>query len=1065
MSSESASQALRQIRTLHALGAVGGMTDPQLVERFLEHDGCDREDAFTALVQRHGPMVRRVCRRMLWGSADADDAFQAVFLVLARKAGAVRRVERLKPWLYAVAVRTAKEARRRAARRQAREGGTMDESKAMSKPDPGKSELVSLVDEEISRLPSRYREAVLLCELEGVSRQDAARQLGLPEGTLSSRLARGRTLLRSRLTRRGVVLGAGLIATLIPEPATAALPEPLAESTVHLALKFAAGGAPAGVVPTAVSSLAERVLEMLSVAKVKLILLATVTLGGAACLTAGLAWAIASKRGGQPAATPPAAAIAGAPREESTKKGPPRPARVHGVVVDEAGRPVAGALVQADPFTPREARGTTGADGWFSIEIPRHQIDGMAILARSAEGNRLGYFQYDYNLTVLAAQSPARLVLKPGREVVVRVTSSSRAPVPDAAVEAAGNFAVLADGKTGPDGSARLIIPAEGKVQCVFALKSGVGFDYAEYGQIDGKSRSQGGAPAASLPGSIELALDGVRTARIRAVDRDGKPISGAAFHVWLVHKEGRRTEVNIPSRVLAVTTAADGVANFDWLPPSKDLLQFWPIDDRYAQRRVVVEQGQTTPVSTRLIRTEVIRGRVTRPDGAPAPGIQIRAYGSGQGIDNGQGRALTADDGSYEMSLGPSEAYAVYVDDKDWAAPSRLDVVVREGKPVEGVDFKLARGTILRGTVTVGAAGRIVPSQYIWVDESGAEAPDEFRAPGDRYAHQVLRQFGVMTDAVGRYSIRVGPGTYTLMGPPRTTNEKITVKDEAEIVRDFRMPRPEKGSLTGRVVQTGARDMGVAGAMVEGIAANSSAATFAATSDAEGRFKTERSLDPLVIFAKSPDGSLGAIVEVGAEDPEVVIALSPTATATGLLLDEQGKPAANQQLYWGRRVYLDEDKRVSTECFAPKVETDKAGKFSLASLVVGQEYKISVQRENKYLMAGVVKPEKPGPIDLGTLKVGAYHEQSAADATEMSSFRRDAPGAGAVATDFEATSLEGKPLRLSDFKGRYVLLDFWATWCGPCIKEIPTLQAIQDAFGKDGRFAIVGLSVDDKID
>src|SRR5258708_1835278 len=120
MARESANQALRQIRALFATGPVGGLTDAQLVERYLGGVGSDREDAFAALVQRHGPMVQGVCRRMLSGSADAEDAFQAVFLVLARKAGAVRRVEGLKAWLYGVAVRTAKEARRRSARRRAR---------------------------------------------------------------------------------------------------------------------------------------------------------------------------------------------------------------------------------------------------------------------------------------------------------------------------------------------------------------------------------------------------------------------------------------------------------------------------------------------------------------------------------------------------------------------------------------------------------------------------------------------------------------------------------------------------------------------------------------------------------------------------------------------------------------------------------------------------------------------------------------------------------------------------------------------------------------------------------
>jgi DNA-directed RNA polymerase specialized sigma24 family protein len=126
MARRSANQAHRLIRTLYALGSVGGLTDAQLVELFLGRDGPDREDAFAALVRRHGPMVLGVCRRMLRGSADTEDAFQAVFLVLARKAGAIRRVEGLKSWLYGVAVRTAKEARRRSAKRRAREGGALD---------------------------------------------------------------------------------------------------------------------------------------------------------------------------------------------------------------------------------------------------------------------------------------------------------------------------------------------------------------------------------------------------------------------------------------------------------------------------------------------------------------------------------------------------------------------------------------------------------------------------------------------------------------------------------------------------------------------------------------------------------------------------------------------------------------------------------------------------------------------------------------------------------------------------------------------------------------------------
>ena len=181
-------ETLRQIRALYATGTAVGLTDGRLVERFLDRDGVDREDAFAALVHRHGPMVLAVCRRMLANPADADDAFQAVFLVLARKAGSLRRVDRLKPWLYGAAVRTARESRRRTARRCAREAGSLDDAPPCPAVDPDLFELRAVLDEELEKLPGRYREPLLLCELEGASRQDAARRLGLPEGTLNGRL-------------------------------------------------------------------------------------------------------------------------------------------------------------------------------------------------------------------------------------------------------------------------------------------------------------------------------------------------------------------------------------------------------------------------------------------------------------------------------------------------------------------------------------------------------------------------------------------------------------------------------------------------------------------------------------------------------------------------------------------------------------------------------------------------------------------------------------------------------------------------------------------------------------
>ena len=946
----------------------------------------------------------------------------------------------------------------------------MDESRAAAAPVEGLGEWLALLDEEMGRLPCRYREPLMLCELGGASRQDAARKLGVPEGTLSSRLSRGRSLLRDRLARRGVTLGTGALVALASEPARAALPEPLAAATTRLALMFAAGGATAGAVPVGVATLAEGVLKMISMAKLKMFVGAGLTLGAAACLTAGLVWAVVPGGEERPPDVKPPTAIAEAEGKANARKAGPLQVLVHGVVVDEAGRPVAGAEVRVAPFSPREALGASDADGSFLIHIRGPLLDGTALLARSAEGDRLGVFRYDYNLNE-AAEAPARIVLKPGREVIVRVADASKAPEAGAAVEVAGNSGVYAHSTTGPDGSARLLVPLDAKVEWIFSLKAGRGFDYAEYGPIDDQHRSQGGVPAGELPASVALTFDAIRTARIKAVDRDGKPLAGISFYPWVLHKDGRRSGIQVSTRITVVETGPDGIAPFDWLPASGEILAFWPNTEGYARRRVLLEEGTTGPVTAEMVRTEVIRGRVVWPDGSPAPGIRVGAMGNGngKGIDHGGGQVRTGDDGSYEMSVAPDEGYAVYVNDDDWAAPARLGVIVRDGKPIDGVDFKLARGTVIRGTVT-GADGSPVPDRYIGLTESGWQGPAEGRENDVLAGRQVQRYLGATTDVQGRYSIRVGPGTFTLMGPESVT---LTVKDEPEWVHDVRI-LPEEGPLEGRVI-SGIEGGGVAAASIEIFALNSlgvSPISFIVKTDAEGRFHAERSLYKTYLCARSPDGALGALVEIGSEQSEVVIPLAPTATATGRLLDERGQPAANRKLEWGRRVYIDKQEQECMFCFAPKVVTNPEGRFTLPALVVGQEYEISLrdQGAGSALMggdlhaAGAVRPEKAGPIDLGTLRAGSYRPKPLAGAEDLSSFRKNAPGAGAVAPAIEATSLDGEPLTLDDFKGKYVLLDFWATWCVPCIAEIPQLQGVHDAFGADERFAILSLSVDEEI-
>jgi RNA polymerase sigma factor (sigma-70 family) len=275
------SGAIRQVRRTAFLQDGARMTDGQLLDRFLNQ--CD-EAAFALLMRRHGPMVLGVCRRVLANSHDAEDAFQATFLVLARKAASIRRRELVGNWLYGAAYRAALEAK--AARRRSRE------TQVNPMPDPEApaadpwDDLRLALDHELSRLPDKYRVPVILCDLEGRTRREAARLLGVPEGTLSGRLTTAHRKLARRLTRRGITLsGAALAAVLSQKAACASVPASLGTSTIEAVTAVAAGqGALAPIVSTKVAALAEGVVKTMLLSKLKSI---TIVLAALAVLSGG----------------------------------------------------------------------------------------------------------------------------------------------------------------------------------------------------------------------------------------------------------------------------------------------------------------------------------------------------------------------------------------------------------------------------------------------------------------------------------------------------------------------------------------------------------------------------------------------------------------------------------------------------------------------------------------------------------------------------------------------------------------------------------------------------------
>ncbi len=269
--------AVPAFQALWDAGTVAGLGEAELLARFASRRD---EAAFAALVRRHGPRVLGVCRRVLGDEHAAEDAFQATFLVLARKAGSIASPEGLGSWLHGVALRTAKKARAGAARRREKEAEAGAATLRVPSPGPSTDDLRPVIDEELARLPEKYRAPVLLCDLEGSSIDEAAASLGLPRGTVGTRLTRARSLLRSRLTRRGLALGGGLVASL----ATAGnVPAAMIDEAARSATLFADAGSTSRLA-TSSALLARRVLRGMTMTRYALpaALIAAVSLGGIA---------------------------------------------------------------------------------------------------------------------------------------------------------------------------------------------------------------------------------------------------------------------------------------------------------------------------------------------------------------------------------------------------------------------------------------------------------------------------------------------------------------------------------------------------------------------------------------------------------------------------------------------------------------------------------------------------------------------------------------------------------------------------------------------------------------
>jgi RNA polymerase sigma factor (sigma-70 family) len=959
---------VRQIESLYGGASIAGLSDRQLVERFVMRRDKDDEDAFAALVARHGPMVLGVCQKLLGDCQQAEDAFQAVFLVLARKARSVRDPDLLCNWLYGVAVRTARKARTRLARQKRTE-----EDCAVSHPEASTTmagdrvaierEHAETLHAEIERLPGLFRVPVVLCYFEGLTLDQAALRLGCPAGTVHSRLARARDKLRRGLTRRGVVMPAtALAAALATRPAVASVSSQLCETTARAAIEFAAGRS----VATLGGALAQEVLRAMFFHKVKFIPFTLLLLGAVATSAGYLTHALA----GNDEPTSPLA-IRQTPVVAKPDDTKPAPGRmfVTGRVLDPQGQPVPGATVMASvrvkfsltqgdllrPVLTEIGHAEADGAGRFRVDAPRtssSRNDEFVALAL-APGFGAGWVKIDPD----ADQPAADITLQSEQVIQGRLFDVQGRPVQGVAVSVSSIERELVDD------SGRFPMPGT-------TVSEGPIYEWTRVNDI----------PAWPKPA---------------ITDADGR---------FTIRGVGRRLK-----------------AGLSIIDPRFALRNIEVEKDDAPGSKLVTET---------LEPAKVFIGRVTDAEtGKPVPHARLVVHAAGglirqpqygitrfQADANGRFRANPARGERFQVLASPPDGKTYLQTQKsiDWP----------KGALEQTVDLALTRGAVIRGTVVEEGSGRAIAGASVAfialalddvrrlarVSKTLTAADGSFelaalpraghlaiQAPNDDY---ILREMGVL---------EISPGTPG--GPPRYSNSFIACEPKLSgPALDFRIALRRGVTVTGRIV--GPDDQPVQGVWIIGRTALAPDSTSAAFRGWRGSFHAEapagrfelHGLDPDVeipVHFLEPRRRLGAMIRMSGKSASggpLTVHLNPCGAATARLVDAQGRPVAG----YGRNVVFlirlvitpgpeypsrdpEESKRLSGESdslgaidpinYTKPPGSDEKGRIDFPALIPGATYSISDYSVRMNANGAIhVRKEftvKPGEtLDLGDILI-----------------------------------------------------------------------------------------------
>jgi RNA polymerase sigma factor (sigma-70 family) len=931
-------------------------SDEQLLHAFLSRRD---ENAFAVLVRRHGPMVLHVCRRALGHQQDAEDAFQATFLVLARNAASLRKKTALASFLHGTAYRMAMKAKQAAARRRKHEAQTPARPSNDPADDLSWHEVRTLLDEEIDRLPEIYRSVFVLCGLENLSRAEAARRLALKERTVQSRLAEARKRLQQRLSRRGVELTALLAASALTTQTASALPAALLTKAIG------------GTVSPAVAALADGVSSILSLGKTKL---AAVFLLTASVLSGAGLWAYRNPiaHAGAPptrAAEPPAAQVSDKPKTAPPKHEAAKTVEIQGRVLGPDGKPKAGAkLLLLSDKGKITVLGTSATDGRFTIAVPKETKDGH--LVAQADGTGIDFL----DLPQGDRKKPVEFRLVKDRVIRGRIVNTEGKPAAGVCV-AVSNVGVYADN------SMDSFLIAWKKRHFMSGLPGGVKHIWSGADKLF----------AATADAEGRFVLRGLGDERLVSLRLRGAGI--AEDELWIVNRGG-------------FDPKPYNQATIDNIPKGRDHLSSrWLL---YGPELSIVAESE-----------KIIRGAVKDADtGKGRPGVMVRLTRREGGLLRVMPEARTDAQGRYELhGVRKTKRYMLEVSGDTTAGylPAQVWADDTAGHEPIRADIAVKKGVIITGKMLDGATGKAVRGHAM------AAVLNNNPFVKDYPDFSSSAWFPMQpTGADGAFRVVAIPGPVLLMGGPNDFMTQCKFKPPAPDPKypqyfDTRIPNfvsyynhdgsisPIQGNFgkvleikpDAKIVEQDIRLERASALPVQiqddegkplpGVwVAGSSPQDWYPAMQCKEADCSAYQIDPkkprTMIFFHPARKLAGVVTLKGDEKPPVVVKLGQAGAIVGRLLDADGKPLAS--------VVVDPHyrQRATSEIHnvvhhAKQIVTDANGAFALDDLVPEQKFELSFHHGKRKFEHATKPAEAAIQVKSGERRdVGAIKLQQVAE-------------------------------------------------------------------------------------